>query len=336
MPTIHRLTLDDLPELERLFRAYPHKVYQQRFQGIDADKLAAFFARGERMRLEKAEGGEAPPAWVARERDGALTAFASLRDDAWHASFYKRNSGMERMARVAPFLAWRASDRARRDLLETLLDHADSDETNLLSTRVDASECDLAALFTERDFYTVDCSVKMSARMADIPDCAAPTSHGRVAIRHATQADTPAIREIAATSHPYNHFYNDPHLDRRDTDALFVAWVEKCLGGLASDVFVAQADGRVLGFVIYLTPASLNKALGTHLVILDFVCLAHRVQGGGIGRWLIAQTLRKMANRFDTIELRTSANNYPALACYRDLAFRIVSTDYGLHRVRQV
>jgi len=331
MPDIRRLTADDLPELERLFREYPHKQYQQRFQGMDAGKLAAFFLRGEQRRF--APGAQqSPDAWVAADGP-AIHAFAALHDDPWHASFYKRHSGIERCARIAPFLAWRAGDADRRALLDTVLVRADAQGFRHLSVRVDAAECDLAALLTARGFYVVDSSVKLSARMKDVPDAAGAASAPGIVVRRAAAGDAEDIRRIATTSHPFNHYYNDPKLDRRDVDALFLAWVDRCLGGLASDIFVADDAGRVLGFVIYITPTTLNQALGTRLVVLDFVCLDRRAQGGGLGRHLLARTLRDMADRFDLIELRTSANNYPALACYRDLGFRIVGCDYILHRV---
>lgn len=334
MYTIRRLAHADLPDLEQMFRAYPHKKYQQRCQGIDPAALAAFFAASERRSLDKAhEEGVDAAAWVAREND-ALVAFAGLRPDTWHARFYARRSGLERFARIAPFLAPQASQASAAELLETVLAEARRQEVDHLAVRIDTGEPSLTALLNSRDFYLVDTSVKMSVRLDKVPEFSRPAAFPNAALRHHLASDREAIREIAATAHPLNHYFNDPHLDRRDTEDLFAAWVERCIDGLACDVFVAHDRARVLGFAIYLNPRALNKALGTRIVVLDYVCLERAAQASGLGRWLLGETLKRLRERFELAELRTSVNNYPALTCYRDLGFRIVSTDYALHRAR--
>lgn len=350
---IRPLRAEDLPGLRALFRDFPHKKHQQREQGIAADALADFFVAGEERRLRKAaasegsgstsgggttaagnlaptERGPGDPRnaqWVALDNSGAVVALAGLDADAWHSRHYPWHFG-----RIAPFLTWRAEPDERAALLDTVLEAAQARGMNHLMARVDGAEYGAAQTLESRGFYLVDVSVKCSGALADVPALAPPSRAGGMRIRLLEPGDVEAIRNIAATSHSFNHYYNDPWLELQATNRLFEAWVERCAAGLASHVFVLDHHGAVVGFVAYLRPASLNAALGTRLTILDFVCLAPAARGGGVGSWLIADTLRRLGPEAMHVELRTSHHNWPALKCYLGLGMRVVSNDLVLHR----
>jgi len=324
MATIRPLQTSDLAALRELFRSFPHKESQQRFQGIDAGALADFFTEAERTRLQAAAG----PArrWIGEEH-GVPVVFAGLQADEWHSRFYPFRFG-----RVAPLLTHRASTGARYEMIHTLIAASREAGFGHVSVRIDGSEYDLLHLLQSRGYLLVDCSMKLSAPLARIAELAPPSRAGGMAIREYRTEDLPAIREIAAGSHSVNHFYNDPHLGREETNRLFAAWVERCCAMSAATVFVLTHRERPCGFAIYLNPAAFNRALGAHLVILDFVCVAPAARGGGVGRWFISQTLRRLGKNFTMVELRTSENNYAALGCYEALGMQIISSDFILHR----
>lgn len=327
-PTIRPLLAEDLPALRDLFRNFPHKKHQQREQGIGADALADFFLAAEERRLSKVAGANAEPAqWVAVGGGGTVVALAGLDADAWHSRHYPWCFG-----RIAPFLTWQAAPGERAALLDAVLQAAAARGMDHVMARVDGAEYGAAQTLESRGFYLVDVSVKCSGALADVPALGPPSRAAGMRIRPAEVGDVEAIRTIAASSHSFNHYYNDPWLDREATNRLFEAWVERCAAGLASHLFVLDHHGAVAGFVVYLTPASCNAALGTRLAILDFVCLAPAARGGGVGSWLIADTLRRLGPGVTHVELRTSHHNWPALKCYLGLGMRVVSNDLVLHR----
>jgi len=324
--SIRPLTLDDLGALRSLFRLYPHKARQQKKQGMDPDVLADFFAGGEERRLKKTDADAATDRWVVEE-DQMLGGIAGLNDDAWHSEIYGWRFG-----RVAPFLTHRASRKAGEALLDTALDYAREKKYQHLSTRVDGADFAATQILESRNFYIVDSSVKLSARLDDIPNVAPPSSAGGMTLRPFDPSDREAVCTIAAESHSINHFFNDPWLKRDDSERLFGRWVERCCDGLASEVFVLERKGRVEGFAIYLSPAGLNKALSTRIAILDFICLAPAARGGGVGRWMVSQTAHRLAGKPRLLELRTSHHNYAALGCYLSLGMEPVANDFILHR----
>lgn len=320
---VRGLQTRDLPALLQVFLDFPHKAGQQRFQKIDTEKISRRFLAAEEKRLA-ALAPERPMQWAGFDNN-KLCSFSALLPDAWHSQIYGGNFG-----KIAPFLTHGIGHAARLDLLDAVLAAARREGIRHLSVRVDGSEYDALHALVARGFRLVDCSVKMAGWLRNLPALAPVADSGLVLRRYQT-ADLPVLQAIAARAHPYNHYYNDPLLPRRDTVRLFEAWVAKCCGGLASDVFVLEADGEPRGFVLYLNPAGFNREMGTRIAILDFVCLDTPVRGGGMGRRMIAETLRILGERFDMVELRTSQNNYPAQACYADLGMRTVSTDFALH-----
>jgi GNAT superfamily N-acetyltransferase len=324
--TLQPLSLQDLDTLRALFQSFPYKAHQQRAQGLEADRLAEFFALAEERVLRKAIQENQPCQWLLR-RGAGESVFAALHEDAWHTKFYPYRFG-----RIAPFLSHTASEPVRLEMLDFLLDRARERGFEHLTARVDGAEYRAAQALEARGFRLVDSSVKLSVRFPDVPDLATPSRATAMRVRPWKETDIETIRRIAAQSHPMNHYYNDPWLAREDSNRLFGAWVERCCQGLACDIFVLDHRGEVEGFVVYLNPGSLNTAFGLKLVILDFVCLAEPARGGGVGRWFIAQTLQRLSDRFAMVELRTSHHNYPALACYEALGMRIISTDLIYHR----
>ena len=320
MPTIRSLQAEDLESLRALFRSFPHKKPQHRFQGIDSDALADYFTQAEHRHVDAADR------FVGLE-DDRVTAFGGVQSDDWHSQFYPFRFG-----RLAPLLLHNASPDLSGRMIDALLAAAREAGLQHLSARIDGSEYDLLRRLQERDFYLVDCSVKMCAPLSRVPSLAPPSGAGGMTIREYRPDDLAVVKEIAATSHSVNHFFNDPYLGRAQTNQLFEGWVEKCCGGASSIAHVVERHDRPCGFIIYLNPAGFNKAMGTRLVILDFVCLARAAQGGGVGRWFISQTLRKLGESFDQVELRTSQNNYAALGCYENLGMQIISSDFIAHR----
>jgi ribosomal protein S18 acetylase RimI-like enzyme len=325
MSPVRPLHHDDLAPLRELFRDFPFKARQQRAQGLDPERLADFFTQAEERALD-AQNLDHAPTLLAGEENGALTAFAAVRADRWHAAHYPFRFG-----RLAPVLAHRASDSLRNALLDAALQAARERGMQHLIARIDGAEYPLMQAMVEHGFHVVDASVKMSARMADLKNADLSENTQRGQVREYREGDLDAVRRIAATSHPLNHYYNDPWLAPEDTHNLLAAWVEKCCRGTAH-VRVLERDESVAGFAIYLTPTGLNKAMGTRIVVLDFVCLASEAQGAGLGRWFVRESLRGLAGEPEIVELRTSHHNLAALACYEALGMRIVSTDFVLHR----
>ena len=217
-------------------------------------------------------------------------------------------------------------------LIDGALEAAAQAGYRALTTRIDGAEYAALQSLTARGFVLVDSSVKMSVGLDDVPPLAGPSRAGGMRIRPFQPADTKALIEIASTDHAKNHYFNDPALPADASARMMGRWIEECCQRPDARAFVLDHHERVDGFAVYLAPGGFNRAMNARLLALDFVCLSRRVRGSGLGRWLLSDTMRRMAEEFRIVELRTSHHNYPALACYHSLGMRVISTDFILHR----
>lgn len=316
---VSKATPGDLPRLEPLLRSFAFKNFQQKAQGLDAGKLVPFYLQG----MEASLKDESTACWVVSAGEEAL-GFASLSDNAWHSSFYGCPMG-----RCGNFLCHAAPARVTPLLAEAVIAESNRRGYDMISLRIDGNEFEALHGLEAAGFGLIDVSVKMGAKI-----CAASSAAPEgFRVRPYEAADREAVVRISGEGHVFNHFFNDERLDRASTRALFRAWVEKCIDSLAKHVFVIERNaGDVAGFVTYLLSGRFNQALGVRLVVLDYIVLDPSMQGRGLGPYLMEESLGQLSGLYDQVELRTSHNNYPALSLYSRYGFRILSTDFQLHR----
>ena len=218
-------------------------------------------------------------------------------------------------------------------LLGRLLEDARRLGIEHLACRIDGSDWPNVHLLESRGFVCVDCSLKMGRTLNDLPENARPST-SPVRVRAYEPTDLEAMQRIAARSHTHNHFYNDPWLERTRSAALFSEWLRRCAAGAAEFILVAEdEDGKVTGFVTALANKALARVVGVAVGIIDYIVVDRDAEGRGIGRALLGAALARLAgdNRF--VELRTSHDNYRAVAFYNTAGFRLLATDFVFHRL---
>ncbi len=307
--------------LRKLFAEYPYKVAQREVQKLDRVRLNHLY-------LNQLKHGLCADdrIWVA-ERQGDILAAGGLTPDRWHSEIYQM-----KMGKISPWLNYR-SPEVGEELVRAVLESALGDGFDHLSVRLDGEDFSNVHLFEKNGFLLIDISMKFSRPMLFASDAAATERDGWT-VRLATAADADWMQSLGARSHAQTHFLNDPALAPEKTQALFAAWVARCIDKLAYRIYVLEDEaGRGRGFVIYLRNEVFFKAVGKRPIILDYVIIDPNVRGSGIGPWFIAESLRREKDSgFDYCELRTSQHNHMAIGCYEKLGFRLCATDFVLHR----
>ncbi|GEM_PF-5322588 len=309
----------DAPALKALARAYPFKGAQRRVQRLEAGRLADWHARN------LAHAASRQPLWVA-EAAGEILAVGGAQPDAWHSDVYQM-----KMARLVPWLHFRAAE-AGPPLLERLLEAASADGVRHLAARLDGDDGLGCRLFEDHGFHVIDLWLKFTRPLPpEGPPPAGPDASWRV--EPFRPEDAAWALDLGGRHHDHAHFLHDAALPAERTRALFAEWVRRCVGGLAYRIYALRDPaGRGRGFVIYLEQRGFAEAIGRRPLILDYVILEPEARGGGLGAWLIDQTLRAERG-FDYCELRTSHRNLAAVACYEKLGFRLCATDLMLSRL---
>ncbi len=330
MPTEIVKELPSRDRLNALFGRYPFKHYQQRIQGINKTALGGFFA--------SQLGANRPESLVLGTMEaGDLRGLGALSASPWQS----RQFGIP-MGRIQPivFLAESGDERVLGSAPDTgCLEFVGAcrDEARRLgfahlTCRVDGADWGLAHGLESSGFRLVDCSIKMSLDMQNrAPGLRAASSGPTLEVGDFAPGEEVALRGLAQRNHQYNPLFADPWLKRDAVCALFGAWVDRCLSGLARRVHVARIEGKPAGFVIYLENKAFNQALGLRIAVLDFMVLDAAWQGRGLGRRMLDASLERLGEEYRLVELRTSHANLPALALYTRAGFRAVGTDLRFH-----
>lgn len=317
------LTAENLPRAAALFEAYPYKATQRKAQQLRVDRLVTFYMNG--LEADLAAGRER---WIALGPDGAV-GLAGLTADEAHSKVY----GL-RMGKIAPWLVMPGAT-AGRELLRAVGDAARRFEMEHLSVRLDGEDFPSLHLYESLNFLLIDVSLKFFLAFPtnrEMPAVEVPRVGWN--IRKAASHDSEWMIALGGSGHGQNHFLNDPALAPDATRELFSGWVKRCIEGLAYAIYVIEdPSGQGRGFVTYLRNRGFAKTVGRNPLILDYVILDPKIRGGGMGPWLIQESLyRERKQGFDFCELRTSQHNHRAVTGYEKLGFHLCATDFILHR----
>jgi hypothetical protein len=155
MTQIRRLAPDsDRAALTALFRSFDAKAHQQRVQGLDSDRLAAFLADGACK--------SSNPTWVADDA-GALRGIASLQTKHWHTEHLGFPVGKLTQLMTAP-----DCEDVAAPFLDQIESTAREHGLHHLTGRTDAHAFRLQETLTARGWYPVGTSVKMAAQLNDV------------------------------------------------------------------------------------------------------------------------------------------------------------------------
>lgn len=313
--------------LQEMLRAYPFKRFQQQFLDLSFSALAAY----QYETFCKTDLTANP--FFTLDREGQCEACFGLVHHSWHSELF----GAETY-RVAHLLLREHSPELCHKVAGKVIKEAEALSADLLTVRLDCEELGMQRALCAEGFFTVGQSVKLaqSCSRLDITRLQSYTSGENAAsavlVRDFASPDLEALQRIATASHEYSHFFNDSRLAERGVERLFPAWVEKCCQGVAAAVLVVERGDEVLGFATLLLNERLAQHTGKRGGVVDFIAVAPEAQGQGIGKRLLAASLKWLCERADYIEVRTELANFPAVRLYRSLGLELVSADVGFHR----
>lgn len=142
-------------------------------------------------------------------------------------------------------------------------------------------------------------------------------------IRPWSPADATAVREMHAELQRYEKVLRPSRSVRSSATEAYVADLEATHANADDDTgfFVAERDGRLVGFAFCLAERDLLEAEPCQVYLQDLMVTADaRVQG--VGRALVAQVFTfARARGVSRVDVMVLANNQDALAAYRAFGF---------------
>lgn len=133
------------------------------------------------------------------------------------------------------------------------------------------------------------------------------------------QAGPGDVEQLAPLFDAYRQFYQQP-----SDLALARDFLAERLSRAESVVFVAERDGRAVGFVQLYPLFSSTAARPRRLWLLNDLFVSPDVRGGGVGRALMERA-RRLAEETGAVglELATAVTNRGAQRLYESLGYRL-------------
>jgi dTDP-4-amino-4,6-dideoxy-D-galactose acyltransferase len=162
----------------------------------------------------------------------------------------------------------------------------------------------------ERGFHAVDIRVQLETLLGSAAEHGAADAR----VRPSSPEDLADLREIAGRSHTDSRFYQDGGFSRGKCDELYRVWIENSCRGSADRVFVAEDQGRPVGYVTCEVAGERGK--------IGLIAVAPSAQGKGLGSALVGTALSWMRNRgLRAASVVTQGRNFRAQRLYQSHGF---------------
>lgn len=180
--------------------------------------------------------------------------------------------------------------------IDAVLDWSAAHKIDCLYFLAGADDAETVRVAEEADFHLADIRLTLEASRSKAWSGAWDSR-----VRPAETRDAPVLKTIAGTAHKKSRFYFDPRLAPK-APALFATWIAKSVDDPNETVFVAEVDGRAVGYV---TCACAGKVGTIGLLAVD---RHHSRQG--LGRALVESALRRFAEEdVETVRITTQGRN---------------------------
>ena len=326
---VDRYARADWQCVSALLRASPFRPLA-RFSDWSVEDLTALYLARAQATLDSARTA----AWLLRSanRGSGLASVTHLPWDSEHLGL-----PAARLDHLVASGAYDEQYHKKRALLATALKHAEKEDIQHLSVRVDASDLSSLHVLESGGFITVDGILTFCL---DLDAKSGESGEGQqvpligIRLRLATRADSEAVAELARSAYVYDRFHADPLITARRADNLHADWLRNSFGGAAADtVLLIQDENGLLGFITCKVQQDTRSHLGKSVGTIVMVATADRARGKGIGRALTLAALDWFRERrTGIVEVGTQLRNIPAIRLYQRCGFRLFGSSISLRR----
>ena len=142
---------------------------------------------------------------------------------------------------------------------------------------------------------------------------------------YSDQVPTEAMLKLAIQSSKYSRFRSDPNFPKNLCDKLFTTWIARSVSKeIAWEVLVVKQNNNILGLITL----SDQDGFGN----IGLVAVAEQAHGKGIGRILVTDADRHLANRgYKHAQVVTQRRNLIACRLYESCGYKINKIENIFH-----
>ena len=147
---------------------------------------------------------------------------------------------------------------------------------------------------------------------------------------HVRLAQPDEMEEVAALA--YRAFQSfrlriDPQIPECRARHSRREWVRNGFKGRAEAIYVAESENHLVGFALLRSKVGTEKIAEIELIAVD-----PAFHGRGIGKALVAASIRHYQEKTSEIHVGTQAKNLQAIGLYTRMGFSIVRSELSFHR----
>ena len=193
--------------------------------------------------------------------------------------------------------------------------------------KIDAAESSLVDHLTTLGFYKTALNISMELDLRECGEQLHFLSKDHVSglsLQMVSDADGPAVQQIAQSAFSYDRFHSDPQIDERTADLIKEKWVANFFKKKRGDaLFTAKIKGEIAGFILML--------FQRNVAIIDLIAVKPEASGRGIGTALISYMQSQLPVEINRILVGTQATNQASLKLYSSFGFVATAKTISVH-----
>jgi RimJ/RimL family protein N-acetyltransferase len=200
---------------------------------------------------------------------------------------------------------------------------------DMLSCRANANDISTIHALEKQLFIYMDGLVTYSFEM---PQRKSRTISPFFTIRLSKKEDLDQIKKIAYTSFSIDRFHNDPHIPKKQSNKIYVKFIENATQGIGADrILVAEYDNEIIGFNSIEIKNRLLAQFGIRIGSFPLNAVSSDYRNRGVYSGLVNDSLIYLNERTDIVEIRAHINNYPVHRALSKLGFKLTLSQITFH-----
>ena len=248
-----------------------------------------------------------PRVTVTDDRD-ALSGVGRIQPLDWDSTFFDTPSGRLEGLFFTDKVGLRGWSRS--ELIERLVDRAETMNLRHLTCRIRADDLSLAHCLERADFHLVDIMTIYQRSLENLP-----------LIEGGQDQKIPTHRKVmeflgaAVKGMQWGRVFHDPQIDRETAEKFYIEMSNFYLTKGAHITAIYEGD-RLAGVALGITDEELSRSLGKRYGYLWLIIVSPEFMGRGFGSKLFDNFCRTFSRQCDLLEIGTQIANIPANRLY--------------------
>jgi RimJ/RimL family protein N-acetyltransferase len=261
--------------------------------------------------------------------NGNIGGLASLKSLPWDEQIFKM-----KMATIPHLLtsgSYEEQNRIASKLICKIIEECQSREIKHISVRIDNREMAAIHALEENGFKLMDILTYNLLDMNIVPH---KTITAPYILREFQSEDIDDIMEVARQGFTdyVDRFHLDPGFSHSHSDDLYAEWARNSCLGYADNVFVAEKDKTIIGFITAKIHRDVEEYTKLRLGEIPLVVIPPESRRLGFFPNLVDCCMNWLKHHADMTLAKTLINNFQVQRICQNLGFKLAQTQCTFHK----